>query len=624
MNVLYEENGSFKLGTVLVEHEASLQVEAPHGKRSKVKSANVLLRFPDPPPSDFFAQAEAIAADIEVDFLWECAGEEEFGFMEMAAEYCGHPPSPIEATGILLKLHEHPMYFHRRGRGRFRAAPPETLKAALAGLERKRQQAEQIAEWAQALERFELPEALRPYLRELLYKPDRNRNETKALEQACAATGLSPAKLLQACGALPSTHDYHLNRFLYEHFPRGLDFPDIEAPAAPEGLPRADVRAFSLDDATTTEIDDALSLTELEGGRVRVGVHIAVPGLAFGPGSELDAIARERMSTVYIPGCKLTMLPPEAVANYSLAEGGERPALSLYVDVHPETFDVIATETRLESVPIVANLHHHEVERLNEAFVTGEDVEDVPFAEELRWLYSFAMALEVGRGKVTSVDRIDYSFHLENDRIQIVARKRGAPLDKLIGETMILTNRVWGKLLDDRSAAAIYRTQGEGKVRMTTIAAEHQGLGVSHYAWTSSPLRRYVDLLNQWQLLAVVQDQVPPFSRKSDELLAILREFELSYAAYDVFQRHMEQYWCLRWLVQEEVQQARAEVVRENLVRFQDIPLYTRVPSLPELSVGTSVVLEIESVDLIDMQVRCLYKKTQQNQQEPNQDASVY
>jgi exoribonuclease-2 len=594
MNVLYEENGDFKVGTVLSETDASLQVEAPHGKRTKVKASNVLLRFDETGLSDFLERAHAQAAQIDTDFLWECCGDAEFGFNDLAIEYCGHAPGALEAAGILCKLHSAPIYFHRKGRGRFRAAPAETLKAALAGLERKRQQAEQIYAWAAQLQRFELPDALRPLLRELLYKPDRNRLETKAFEKACEASALSAPKLIEACGALPSTHDYHFDRFLYEHFSHGIEFPSVQLPAWPDDLLTANVRAFSLDDASTTEIDDAMSLSALPNGLMRVGVHIAAPALGVLPGSEIDAIARSRLSTAYMPGRKITMLPPEVVAHYTLGEGTAPPALSLYIDVQPDTLEIVGTDTRVEYVPIAANLRHHQVDQLNEYFLRGETEADVPFGEELIWIYRFALKLEAGRGKASnSIDRVEYSFSVENDRIEIVPRKRGAPLDKLVAELAILVNRSWGKLLDDHDVAAIYRNQGEGKVRMAVSAGEHQGLGVSHYAWSSSPLRRYIDLINQWQLLAVLQQRDPPFARKSEALYAALRDFELTYAAYDEFQRRMEQYWCLRWLIQEQRQQVRAEVVRETLVRFADIPLYTRVPSLPELAPGTMVSLYI-------------------------------
>jgi exoribonuclease II len=618
MNVLYEEDGSFKVGTVLSETDASMQIEAASGRRLKVKRANVLLDFKEGGLGDFLERAHATAEEIEVDFLWQVCGPEEFGFTELAAEYFGRAPAPTEAAGVLLRLHSAPIYFHRKGRGRFRAAPEETLKAALAGLDRKRRQAEQIEEWVDMLKRSELPDAFRPILPQLLYRPDRNRIETKALEEACEETGLAAPKLLAECGALPSSHDYHFGRFLFEHYPRGIEFPTVDVPEPRGDLPQAEVRAFSLDDITTTEIDDAFSVTWLDARTVRVGIHIAAPGLAITPGTPIDAIARERLSTAYMPGTKLTMLPPAVIERFTLAEGRVCPAVSLYVEVDRATFTIRNTDSRVENVPVAANLRHHDVDVLNEHFAAGEHaVGDGPFVAELWFLYGLARSLEAVRGKGSSGpgERIEYSFYVEDDRVRIEPRKRGAPLDVLVAELMILANSTWGRVLDERGAAGIYRVQSPaGRVRMTTAAAEHQGLGVSHYAWSTSPLRRYVDLVNQWQLLAVLQGATPPFAAGSETLLAALRDFELTYAAYDEFQRHMEYYWCLRWLLQEKVRLARTVVVRDNLVKFAELPLFVRVPSLPDLAPGTEAMVEVEEIDLIDTQVRCVYKKIQQQE----------
>jgi len=147
-------------------------------------------------------------------------------------------------------------------------------------------------------------------------------------------------------------------------------------------------------------------------------------------------------------------------------------------------------------------------------------------------------------------------------------------------------------------------------VRMTTAPAEHVGLGVSHYAWSSSPLRRYVDLVNQWQLLAALRGEPAPFAANGEALLMAMRDFEAAYAQYADFQERMERYWCLRWLVQERVEQAPAQVIRDGLVRLADIPLFVRVPSLPQdASPGDEVVVEIQHVDLIDSDIRCVYKR---------------
>jgi exoribonuclease-2 len=144
MNVLFEEDGAFRAGGVLADNVTSLQIELPSGKRSKVKAANVLLRFATPAPGDLLERAETDAEGIDVDFLWEVCGEAEFGFEELAAEYHGAKPDPVQAAAVLLRLHSAPIHFHRKGRGRFRKAPPEILQAALAGLEKKRQQAAAI------------------------------------------------------------------------------------------------------------------------------------------------------------------------------------------------------------------------------------------------------------------------------------------------------------------------------------------------------------------------------------------------------------------------------------------------------------------------------------------------
>lgn len=610
MNVLYEEDGEIKVGAVLGQSPASYQVESPHGRRSKVKTANVVLAFERPSGAELLAAAHKFAAGLDTDFLWQCCGAAEFGFQELAREYVGREPVPVEAAGVLMKLHSAPMYFYRRGRGRYQAAPEETLKLALAGLEKKKRREEQIAAWALALARFECPAEIAPLRDELLYAPDRAKPETRALEQACERTGLSAARLFERCGLLPDSHDYHLNRFLHEFFPKRTGFPPHDAPVIPGDLPAAGCAAFSLDDVGTTEIDDAFSVTRVSTDELRIGIHIAAPALGFAPGSALDAIARERLSTVYLPGRKFTMLPEDAIGRLSLDEGTERAAVSLYLSVSPADFSVRGRHTRLERVRIAANLRHPQHDALNAAFETGTKA-GLAFEEELHALWRLALALEKRRGKPSvTAGVMDYVFRVENGRVAIEPRKRGAPLDKLVSELMILANASWGELLAERDLAAIYRVQSVGKVRLSVHPEMHDGLGVSCYAWMTSPLRRYADLVNQWQLVAAVNGRRPPFARTSEALLAAMRAFEVASARYEEHQRALEGYWCLRWLEQEHIAQAEATVLRENLVRFDRLPLSARVSSLPELEPGTRVRLAIEGVDLLERTVSCAWRAT--------------
>lgn len=608
MQLLYEEDGDLKVGTVLAQAPASFQVESPHGRRSKVKASSVLLTFERPGGAELLAEAQKFAGELDVGFLWECSGAREFDFRDLAREYVGREPSAVEAAGVLLRLHSAPMYFYRRGKGRFQAAPEETLKLALAGIERKKRVQEAIEAWAARLVRFDCPAEVAALKDELLYAPDRNKPETKAFEQACRQTGLTPARLFERCGLLPDAHEYHLRRFVHEFFPRGTGFPPHDVPDSATDLPLAAVGAFSLDDVGTSEIDDAFSVQRGSDGRVRIGIHIAAPALGFAPGSPLDAIARERLSTAYMPGRKFTMLPEDVIERFSLDHGGERDAVSLYFDVKDGKLQ--GRHTRLERVPVVANLRHAQYDVLNDAFEAGTQA-GLAYEEELRTLWLVARSLEAERGRPSAgAMTFDYSFHVENDRVRIVPRKRGAPLDKLVSELMILANTSWGALLAEREVAAIYRVQSTGKVRLSVHPETHEGLGVAGYAWLSSPLRRYVDLVNQWQLVAAVRGQRAPFARNSDALLAALRAFELTYARYDEHQRAMETYWTLRWLQQEDIGRFEAVVLRENLVRAEGFPLVSRVPSLPPLEPGARVRLEIVEIDLLERSLVVVYRET--------------
>ncbi len=604
MHVLFEDDGQLKAGTILTDNDSSLQVEAATGKRLKVKAAAVLLRFADPAPPALIADAQRIAAELDPNFLWEVCPDEEFGFGELAHDYFGRAPAAAEAAAVAVALAAAPMYFYKRGKGRYRKAPPAALEAALASVDRKKREGEQLSHWRDELSANRLPDALRARLPMLLYKPDKNALEWKALAAACDAARTTPLALLARCGAIASSHDYHFNAFLAQAFPLGAGFAAYGAlPDVPE-LPVAEVRAFSIDDATTTEIDDAFSVRTLANGSHAIGIHIAAPALVIPRGSPLDAIARARLSTVYMPGRKITMLPEPVVAAFTLAEGREVPSLSLYAEVTPEG-RLVRHSTRVERVRIAANLR---LDAIGEAFAGERAPGEPPWTEELRALWQLARGLSGERGKADFA-RVDYSFYvdwdeaagtIESGRVRIVPRLRASPLDKLVSELMIFVNNSWGKLLADAGAAGLYRTQSNGKVKMSTRPGEHQGLGLAHYLWASSPLRRYSDLLNQRQLLAVIAGAKPPYAENDAELFAALVDFEATYSAYGEFQSRMEHYWCLRWLLQEGVAETTGVVIRENLVRFDRLPLVVRLPEMPVLAPDTQVRIAIGRIDLVD------------------------
>ncbi|MEE8207435.1 MAG: RNB domain-containing ribonuclease [Nitrosomonadaceae bacterium] len=614
MNVFYEERGTFKVGTILSNNMTSLQVEAPHGKRSKIKISSVLLRFDKPILSEFMDCTKKVVDELDLNFLWECSVcDEEFFSDALATEYFGYSPSPVEAAAILIKLHSAPMYFYKKGKGRYKAAPLSALKAALAGQEKKRRQVEQQTRYAHLLGEFILPEEFKPLLPDLLYKPDKSTVEWKALDEACASSKLNLPNLLEKCGAIPSSHDYHLNRFLLEYFPKGVGFDVLDTCTEMSDLadlPIAKVVAFSIDDAATTEIDDAFSVTPLSLGSFRIGIHIAAPALGIMPKSPLDIVAAQRLSTVYLPGNKITMLPETVIHHYTLGEGRLCPALSMYLNVSDD-FTVTTTHSCIEQVKIAANLRYDTlVEHFNE-YTLEKNSLDCVFGQELKTLWNFARKMETSRGKAndSNNEKIDYGFSIKEGNVTINERRRDSPIDKLVSELMIFVNAEWGKQLANGGVTGIYRNQSSGKVRMSTSPAPHQGLGVSQYAWFSSPMRRYVDLINQRQLIALMRSETPPYPKGCSSLLSSMREFEETYEAYSEFQRNMERYWCLRWLLQEKISTTSAQVIKENLVKLDRLPLVTRVPSLPEMFLETHVELEILRVDLLDLSVNARFIK---------------
>lgn len=622
MNLFFEESGDFKAGTVLTQQGEAFQVETLTGKRSKVRARDVLLQFDTPSPSELISKATSLSHQMDVSFLWEVAGEQEFGFADLGLEYFGHAPSPEESAGLLLTLASAPIYFHKKGKGRYKAAPAEILKAALAGVEKKKQQALLQAKQVEELKAGQLPASMASLVNQLLFKPDKNSIEYKALDTAAQELQTTPARLMLSVGAISSARELHMNRFLSACFPRGTGFPEIAIPAKPE-LVSADVQAFSIDDVTTTEIDDAFSVRELGDGKIRVGIHIAAPGMGIAPGGAIDKLARERMSTVYMPGDKITMLPDELVSEFTLAEGDVRPALSLYATIDTADWSVIATETVAEAVPVAANLRHNDLDEIVTEENLAAGLGEYPHKKEIQLLWQWAQTLERGRMQKRESfglrpeqnNRVDFNFYVEDEIVTINRRKRGAPLDKIVAELMIYANSSWGLLLHEHGVPGIYRTQGSGngwaarmQVRMLTHAAPHQGLGVDQYAWSTSPLRRYTDLVNQWQILAclkhgVTAPLVAPFKARDADLFAIVSAFDAAYAAYADFQNIMEHYWCLRWLSQHEARKVQAVQIKDDLLKLVEIPLI-----LPMVGVkhprGTQLTIELISWDEVDLSVQ--------------------
>ena len=601
MNIFYEESGQFKVAAIVQKNDATYQVDTQHGKRTKVKANNVFAEF-DGDMAAFLENAQAQAADIDTDLLWEVCGEEEFSAEAIAEEYYGHAPTKTELAATLIALYAAPMYFYKKAKGVFKAAPEETLKQALAAIERKKQQDAQIDAWAEALKSGEMPSEIAADLKTILHAPDKQSLTYKAFTKAANALKTSAYELAKKTGGITSIPQYLQDGFEIKYFPKGTDFPDLPLPEMPD-LPKADVTAFSIDDESTTEVDDALSLTDLGNGTKRVGIHIAAPSLAIKPGDKMEKNIMERLSTVYFPGGKITMLPENWIAAFSLDAGAYRPAVSIYFDVDGE-FNVGEPTCKIEAVNIAENLRIQTIEPHFNAETGLDEAGEMMFAhhQDLIWFHQFAVALQKVRGKYEPdrAPQYDYSIELdEAGKVSVVRRERGSPIDMLVSEMMILANSTWAQMLHDNDLPGLFRVQPAGKVRMSTKSEPHIGMGVQHYGWFTSPLRRAADYINQKQLLSLIDDTAEPLFQQSDaELFATLRDFDTAYAAYADFQRQMEAYWSLVYLKQQGTSELTATILKEDLVRIEGLPLVTRATGIPFDALPKSqVLLKITELD---------------------------
>jgi len=651
MYLLYEEGGDIKIATVQSASGSgdaeSWQATGLSGKKIKLKAKEVWLRFEKPQAQQVMDEAKILSKDIDLQLLWDCAPDEEFGLVDVSLEYFGAQASISEQVALGIALQGAPVFFRRKGRGRFQRAPLEQLQAGLAALERKQKELEQQAVWQQDLVSGVFPTALQSQAKQLLFSPDKNTSAYKAFLAACTETGESPAQLMIRCGAIDSPLDYHQGMFLKAHFPNGsahqesLAVDQTVLDRVISELPLAQVNAFSIDDSGTTEIDDALSVTALVDGKHRIGIHIAAPGLAIAKDDPLDQVARTRMSTVYFPGNKITMLPDSVIKQFSLDAGAARPALSIYVDIDSSgILDKDSLQMRTEMVPMSANLRLEDLEHQ----VTEESLSDesshFSYRQELSVLWTAAKLLHAGRQGQRVINGLrpeqlgmvdpnalprDFHFQITAvqgvDRVEITPRQRGSILDTIVAEWMIYCNSASGHLLAEHGLPGLFRTQkgwGPLRTRMQTTPGPHEGLGLDYYAWCTSPLRRYSDLVNQWQLIAlakhgVAAKMVAPFPPKDSNLMGIAADFEACYQAYGEYQDRLEKYWCLRWIAQDGgAKKVFVRHLKEGMSRLESIPLHLPVPELAMHPRMTRAEVAISDVDLLQLSagVRVLHIET--------------
>ena len=640
--VFYEAQGKLNVGQVMEQKDSHMQVKAQGSSLQKVKTKDVLLQANLNGVSAAQASELAgdIAAQVDLDLLWECAPEAAFDFVQVAREYFGEQASVIEQVAMWQALQSAPIYFGKKGKGQFTRQPYEQIQIALAAVAKKEERLRQQAAWVEQMIAGSAPSEILQARDAIMQKKNANDMTYKAAIQAAADLKLTLPELMLHIGAFRNAFELHRMTFLSEYYPRGIEqdehtlpepnlhlWTEMLAEGTASDTVVDDVAIFSIDDSATTEIDDAFSVRQIEDHVYRIGIHIAAPALSVTRDDVADQHAVSRMSTLYMPGEKVTMLPDHWVEAFSLDEGTIHPVVSIYTTFHTERAPSEAftdVETRVERIRITENLRHDTPQmQLNAADLEGERA-DYPQAQHLKVLWQGVQKLsairDAVRGKPENNNRADFSYALDNpvgtvpagdECITISQRMRGSPIDKIVSEWMIFANVQWACWLRDLRIPALFRTQSYIGVRTSTHAQAHLAMGVPAYMWATSPLRRYADWLNQMQLLAAVRYGVTapmkaPFQPKEADLLSRMSQFDEKYRAYAGQQNTMERYWCLRWVAQrmnEGVFDTQAIVIRENVLRLADIPLYLNSMVPADMPLQSRVRVQLQDIDWVKLEV---------------------
>lgn len=674
-------------GTVKREDKAKLQVISLTGRTLSIKAGRFQLRHETATAADdFFATIDSEAAEVDGELLHgvlDPGGT--YSLHELAAAWFSKDETTNRDLSVLLAACvDAAPWFKADRSGKISAAGLEEIKRwqqETAAKERREAECAALGELFQSIlangrsapnedDDFHT-RALDFLLTHLMeHKPLADWPAlVDAVDGAAGKLGIDHElfvrDLLATAGRLPSAYTMHMERF-HRSFLRQSSLPDRFEPGRniyPDA-PREEIdqiaervtdqlarlpqplnaRVFSVDDAATEEIDDALSVEIVDEDRFRVGVHIAAPGLIVPEESLIHAAACACATTVYQPDLKWTMLPAELIKLFSLEAGRAVPAVATYYTFARENFELVKTEVRFEALSAAANLTYSAIESALEGGFIPElelldsepdqvmawlekDPRDFPWAkvgalpapadEAIDLLVPLARHLFLERRAEGSplFNRREFKIKVDTSgAVEISERRRNSLAEGIVSELMILTNNRNAALLAEKGIPAIYRTQrvvgGPGGGTRTVAGLsinpnEHAGLGASFYCWSTSPLRRYADLINQRQLGTLAGSRQPFFDNES-ELLVRAKKMEFQSDAANAHQRRLERYWTMKYMESRPDEEWPVYVsFRENRARvdFDTLPFSQTFPPGEGPAAEGPALFRLESFDYYDLKV---------------------
>ena len=382
------------------------------------------------------------------------------------------------------------------------------------------------------------------------------------------------------------------------------------------------LHVYTIDDISTTEIDDGLSIETLADGRKRIWVHIADPTRWLDPESALDRDARKRGTSVYLPTGVIPMFPMDlATGPMSLIESKVCHAMSFAVDL-----DAVGAIANYEIMASLVKPNYR---------LTYEDVEEMlqlGVEDDLEQLANYARLRKKWRGEQGAIE-----IHLPDTSVKVDS-KNGDRLSleliedtfsrQLVAEMMILAGEVAAKFAQTNNLPIPYRYQEQpvlppldtlmqlpsGPVREFAIcrcmtkgslglyASRHAGLGLDAYAQVTSPIRRYSDLLAHWQIKAFLREDPLPFT--AEMLTAILQAIDPAIWDANQVEKQSVRYWSLEYLRRNKdvVWEAlMLDWLRENeklaLVLIEDLGLKLPMRITRQIQVGDNLRIKTGEVD---------------------------
>lgn len=592
------DNNSYKLAELITIEKKHVEIRLLDDKNNKkIKLDNFIIEFSGD-LTQIQVSIQQLSKDLDLDLLWELSADSQNWTWDDLSDLNFNNHEIKSKLALFLAICEPAIYFsYNHENKQFKRHTAEEIAQRKLQIAKQLEYQQKFDAIYNALLQSQLPEwNIDPI--SLINKPDKNSLEYKAAMRATKELKISLVEMLFKLGIINSIEEMMESQFIRQYFPNGTELADFTITDHAEDLPLNSTRnVFSIDELMTTEVDDAFSISKHNDGWL-VGIHISAPAL----NRELLDIASERMSTVYYPGHKITMLPENVIAHYSLDEGKELPVVSIYFVLDNE-LNILENYSLLERVKVACNLRTENLE----LYFNHENLDKThgyAYEPELKLLHKFALKLEVARGK-ESVNQlmVDYSFSFdENNKVQIKPRIRGNPIDKLVSELMILANCSWGRMLTNSFVPAIYRVkQPMTPVVMTLTPNSHTGLNVDYYTWASSPLRRAVDLVNQSQIISLLQKR-KPLSATDFAVANVVENFDDVYGSYLKFQDNLERYWSLRYLEQENISTIKATFTWRNNVQLEGVPITVDASTITKAQpAGSEIMLKIDNINFVNL-----------------------